>query len=129
MPRGATPRAEEMAGTAVLRIVVSSDPMKKATATSHGRSRLEASEGSDEDGVAINGPARFILRAIQHFTRNVAGGKWDADAKPIPRRLRLIKSSHFSFRESPHDAAIYPQRYLRHDTAHFFLSAALPSVR
>jgi hypothetical protein len=55
MLRGATPRAEEMAGTAVLRIVVSSDSMKKATATSHGRSRLEAFEGSDEGGGAING--------------------------------------------------------------------------
>ena len=29
-----------MAGTAVLRIVVSSDSIKNATATSHGRSRL-----------------------------------------------------------------------------------------
>ncbi len=45
MLRGATFSAEEIAGTAVLRMVVSSDSMKKATATSHGRSRLEASEG------------------------------------------------------------------------------------
>jgi hypothetical protein len=37
-----------------LRIVVSSDSMKKATATSHGRRRLEASEGWDEDGEAID---------------------------------------------------------------------------
>ena len=34
-----------MAGTAVLRIVVSSDCMKNATATSHGSSRLTASLG------------------------------------------------------------------------------------
>jgi hypothetical protein len=47
-------------GTAVLRIVVSNDSIKKATATSHGRRRLEASEGSDEDGGAISGPGRFI---------------------------------------------------------------------
>jgi hypothetical protein len=60
MLRGATPRAEEIAGTAVFRIVVSSDSMKKATATSHGRSRLEASEGADEDGRAVSGPASFI---------------------------------------------------------------------
>jgi hypothetical protein len=58
MLRGATPRAEEMVGTAVLRIVVSSDSIKRATATSHGRSRLEASEV--EIGGAINGPAGFI---------------------------------------------------------------------
>jgi hypothetical protein len=60
MLRGATSRAEEIAGTAVLRIVVSSDSIKKTTATSHGRSGLEASEKSDEDGGAINGPDRFI---------------------------------------------------------------------
>jgi hypothetical protein len=60
MLRGATPRAEEIVGTAVLRIVVSNDSIKKATATSHGRRRLEASEGSDEDGGVINGPVRFI---------------------------------------------------------------------
>src|ERR1700678_601449 len=47
MLRGATPRAEEMAGTAGLRIVVSSDSMKNATATSQGKRRLEASEGPD----------------------------------------------------------------------------------
>jgi len=57
--------AEEIAGTAVLRIVVSSDSIKKATATSHGRSRLEASEKSDEDGGAINGPAQFICTKLQ----------------------------------------------------------------
>ncbi len=33
-----------MAGTAVLRMVVSSDSMKKATATSQGRRRLLATE-------------------------------------------------------------------------------------
>jgi hypothetical protein len=60
MLRGATPRAEEMAGTAVLRIVVSNDSIKKATATSQGKSRLEASEGPDEDGGAIDGSAWFI---------------------------------------------------------------------
>jgi hypothetical protein len=38
--------------------VVSSDSIKRATATSHGRSRLEASE--IEVGGAINGPAGFI---------------------------------------------------------------------
>ena len=37
---GTTLRAWAMVGTAVFRIVVSSDSMKKATATSHGNSRL-----------------------------------------------------------------------------------------
>jgi hypothetical protein len=60
MLRGATPSAEEMAGTAVLRIVVSSDSIKKATATSHGTSRLAAAEGADEDEGALNRLAGFI---------------------------------------------------------------------
>jgi hypothetical protein len=46
-----------MDGTAVLRMVVSSDSMKKATATSQGRSCLAAAEGgavgSDAGVVAI----------------------------------------------------------------------------
>jgi hypothetical protein len=49
-----------MAGTAVLRIVVSNDSIKKATETSHGKRRLEASEGWNEDGGAINWPTEFI---------------------------------------------------------------------
>src|SRR5271167_3679934 len=63
MLRGATRSAKDMAGTAVLRIVVSSDSIKKATATSHGKRRLEASEGSNEDGGAINWPDEFIETA------------------------------------------------------------------
>ncbi len=34
-------------GTAVFRIVVSSDSMKKATATSHGSTRRMAGDGAD----------------------------------------------------------------------------------
>ena len=45
MLRGATPRAAEMVGTAVLRMVVSRDSMKNATATSHGRMCLPATDG------------------------------------------------------------------------------------
>src|SRR5271154_3415620 len=48
MLSGATWRAKEMAGTAVLRMVVSSDSMKKATATSQGRRLLAASDGVEE---------------------------------------------------------------------------------
>ncbi len=46
MLSGATFSASAMAGTAVFRIVVSSDSMKNATATSHGKSRLEEILGS-----------------------------------------------------------------------------------
>jgi hypothetical protein len=75
MLRGATPRAEEIVGTAVLRMVVSRDSIKNATATSHGRSRLEAGDRPDEDGPdedrpdedegGINGLAGFIARKLR----------------------------------------------------------------
>jgi hypothetical protein len=55
MLSGVIPRAEETAGTAVLRIVVSSDSMKNANATSHGRRRLAAFDGSDEEDGLITG--------------------------------------------------------------------------
>jgi hypothetical protein len=60
MLRGPTWRAAEIAGTAVLRMVVSSDSMKNATATSHGSSRLLAAEGTPEAAVAFDGPVRLI---------------------------------------------------------------------
>src|ERR1700690_616861 len=46
MLSGATPRAWAMAGTAVLRTVVSSDSMKNATATSHGNNRFADAPGA-----------------------------------------------------------------------------------
>src|SRR5260370_11744528 len=57
MLSGVTSIACAIVGTAVLRIVVSSDCMKKATATSHGSSRLLVSvgAGSLKDGVAMFG--------------------------------------------------------------------------
>src|SRR5579862_7463795 len=54
MLSGATLRAAAMVGTAVFRIVVSSDSMKNATAISHGRSRLlESASAGGEAGVSI----------------------------------------------------------------------------
>jgi hypothetical protein len=64
MLSGATPKAEEMAGTAVLRIVVSRDSMKKATATSHGKIRLAASDRAGKDEEAINGAGGFIRKSF-----------------------------------------------------------------
>jgi|SRR5580658_2157276 hypothetical protein len=86
MLRGATPRAEEIVGTAVLRIVVSKDSIKNATATSHGRSRLEVFEGADEDGGAISGPVRFILRRL----REASSCRTSSLMYPTSRRLRKI---------------------------------------
>jgi hypothetical protein len=52
MLSGATPSACETTGTAVFRIVVSSDSMKNATATSQGRTGL-AEPGSEGDGLVM----------------------------------------------------------------------------
>jgi hypothetical protein len=49
-----------MAGTAVLRIVVSSDSMKNATATSHGSSRWLATEWPGEGAGVFVEPDEFI---------------------------------------------------------------------
>jgi hypothetical protein len=46
MLRTETPRAWATVGTAMFRIVVSSDSMKNATATSHGRTCFAAVEGA-----------------------------------------------------------------------------------
>ena len=51
-----------MVGTAVFRIVVSRDSIKKATATSHGNRRLLESEGWDGDAGTILVPGGFIGR-------------------------------------------------------------------
>jgi hypothetical protein len=54
MLSGATLSASEIAGTAVFRIVVSSDSIKNATATSHGKSRLLDCDGvKEDDGVVV----------------------------------------------------------------------------
>ena len=60
MLRGPTWRAAEMAGTAVLRMVVSSDSMKKATATSQGSRRWLATERPGACGRAVEEPVEAI---------------------------------------------------------------------
>jgi hypothetical protein len=52
--RASTPSACDMTGTAVFRIVVSSDSMKNATATSHGKSRLLGEIALDEQHTGIH---------------------------------------------------------------------------
>jgi hypothetical protein len=53
MLSGATWSASEIAGTAVFRIGVSSDSIKNATATSHGKSRLLDADGVKKDDGAV----------------------------------------------------------------------------
>jgi hypothetical protein len=59
MLSGATLSAAEIVGTAVFRIVVSSDSMKNATATSHGKSCLLAAAGTDDDDGSLMEPTPF----------------------------------------------------------------------
>src|SRR5580698_2413103 len=68
MLSGATCRASAIVGRAVLRMVVSSDSMKNATATSHGRTRFTVSVG---DGDAIEpGRQGATSPAIRHAVRH-----------------------------------------------------------
>jgi len=50
-----------MAGTAVFRIVVSSDSIKNATATSHGRSRLLETDGENGNEMPL---MEFTVRIV-----------------------------------------------------------------
>ena len=81
MLSGATWSAAAIVGTAVLRIVVSSDSMKNATAISHGSSRLleAASEGCGEgasiglgglDSSGSAASASVIAFINRHFATN-----------------------------------------------------------
>jgi len=75
---GATASAYAMAGTAVFRIVVSSDSMKKATATSQGNNRftdLPGAAGGAETALEWAGiilpPADYLI--VPHFQFRIAG--------------------------------------------------------
>src|SRR5882724_3068130 len=79
MLSGATESAFAMAGTAVFRIVVSSDSMKKATATSHGNNRFTDSPGparGPETTLELAGiilpPEDYLV--AHHFQFRIAGG-------------------------------------------------------
>src|SRR6266542_1527437 len=78
MLSGATASAFAMAGTAVFRIVVSSDSMKKATATSHGNIRFTdapGAAGGTETALEWAGiilpPADYLV--VPHFQFRIAG--------------------------------------------------------
>ena len=89
MLSGATCKAWETAGTAVLRTVVSSDSMKKATATSHGSSFLEASEAGGEvtspaEGASALSATRLVIPFfILSKMRTVKNG--NADSREVRR--------------------------------------------
>ena len=61
--------AAAMAGTAVFRIVVSSDSMKKATATSHGNSRALVSLRLRNESAGASGVTLSSLRVVESCER------------------------------------------------------------
>ena len=81
MLNGATLSAWAIAGTAVLRIVVSSDSMKKPTATNQGSSRLAVAVGA----VSLGGAP---LGACRGFNRSTAA------KRALERRLTLPPRRH-----------------------------------
>src|SRR3979409_1832162 len=87
MLSGATLRAREMTGTAVFRIVVSSDSMKNATATSHGSSRLLESEGSEDR-------ERDTLAGVKCFSAMAQVLPWDGAilfrCRPLGHAYQII---------------------------------------
>src|SRR5258708_5856284 len=70
MLSGVTLRASEIAGTAVFRIVVSSDSMKNATATSHGRSRMPETDGPDKIGGELVDLMEFVAMEWNNYFTN-----------------------------------------------------------
>jgi hypothetical protein len=70
MLSGVTLSASEMAGTAVFRIVVSSDSMKNATATSHGKSRLLEADGADGIEAELAGLTGLIAMELNYDFTN-----------------------------------------------------------
>src|SRR5712691_4658493 len=69
MLSGTTLSAAATVGTAVFRMVVSSASMKKATATSHGRSRLTDSSGEDRGGIGWSNRPRLHHRDLHAVDR------------------------------------------------------------
>ena len=75
MLSGATWSASEIAGTAVFRIVVSSDSIKNATATSHGKNRLLDADGVKKDDGAVVESIELIGLALYNYSitnRNIS---------------------------------------------------------
>jgi hypothetical protein len=89
MLSGVTLRAAEIVGTAVFRIVVSSDSMKNATATSHGNSRLLAcADPGGRDGVPR------VSNRVEAMAKVGALERVTASTQPpleIPMRSSLVQ--------------------------------------
>src|SRR4051812_34354933 len=76
MLSGATPSAAATVGTAVLRIVVSTASMKKATATSHGSSCFAAALATGDGETAAGCSPAATPHALFHEHRRIDGHAW-----------------------------------------------------
>src|ERR1700730_17925359 len=72
MLSGVTLRASEMPGPAVFRIVVSSDSMKNATATSHGKRLLLEADGA----AGIEGERVELTGLMAMESKNYSTSEW-----------------------------------------------------
>src|SRR5580692_1778706 len=88
MLSGATLSASEIAGTAVFRIVVSSDSIKNATATSQGSRRLLVSDGPCKEGATADRFEEFISESDYHSidapSTDVCCASWSPLRSPLP---------------------------------------------
>ena len=99
MLSGATASAFAIVGTAVFKIVVSSDSMKKATATSHGNNRFTDSPGIAGDAETTLELAEIILVAnsisdVRDLANSASGralaAVYLADSKRNPLKESLL---------------------------------------
>src|SRR5579862_148110 len=93
MLNGATLSAAAMVGTAVFRMVVSSASIKKATATSHGNSRLLEGLGDGAPGER-GGLMRYEARRQEAFVIMVTGTEGPHTSGTIgPMKIFLLAAA------------------------------------
>ena len=92
MLSGATASALAMAGTAVFKIVVSSDSMKNATATSHGSNRFADSPGDGGGATTELVLARIMLVTISISGLCVLANDTVAEGRRVERQVGPLKA-------------------------------------
>jgi hypothetical protein len=98
MLSGATLRASEIAGTAVFKIVVSSDSIKNATATSHGKSRLlevDGAKGTEGAVMELSGAISFVR--CKYFTKVSADASGAAKLFFSEKNYSALQARKFLF--------------------------------
>src|ERR1035438_3773755 len=95
MLRGATWRAAAIVGTAVFRIVASSSSMKKATATSQGKSRLIVVVGAGADMAWSSFVTQQYFPIVVVHQRRQTTQSWNGSRRAPRSFSRRVKGCHF----------------------------------